>query len=51
MTHDPDDDLFVTAAVEGQADYIVSGDPHLLDLGEYLGVKIVSPRELVVHLG
>lgn len=40
---DPDDDKFLIAAVEGGADYIVSGDPHLKDLGSYEGVEIVSP--------
>ncbi len=40
---DPDDDLVLACAVEGGADYIVSGDPHLLNLHEYLGVRILSP--------
>lgn len=44
---DPDDDKFISAALEGKADYIVSGDKHLLNLKEYKGVKILSPRELV----
>ena len=29
---DPDDDFIISCAVEGNTDYIVSGDPHLLDL-------------------
>jgi len=44
---DPDDDKFIFAAIEGQADYIVSGDKHLLDLRFYKKVKIVSPKEFV----
>ncbi len=40
---DPDDDKFVECALSGQAEYIVSGDKHLLNLKEYQGVKIVSP--------
>jgi len=31
---DPDDDRVLEAAVAGRADYIVSGDKHLLKLGE-----------------
>ena len=41
---DPDDDRYVECAVEGRAEYIVSGDKHLLTLGSYGDVEIVSPR-------
>lgn len=40
---DPDDNHVLEAAVEGRADYIVSGDHHLLDLREYGGIAIVTP--------
>lgn len=40
---DPDDDLFLEIAVEAEAEYIVSGDPHLTDLGVFRDVDIVSP--------
>lgn len=41
---DPEDDKFVTLAVTGQANYLISGDSHLLDAGSILGVAIVTPR-------
>ncbi|MCC6499255.1 MAG: putative toxin-antitoxin system toxin component, PIN family [Anaerolineales bacterium] len=44
---DPDDDFVLACAVEGDADFIVSGDPHLLDLKTYKGIPILSPREFV----
>ncbi|MBI1925537.1 PIN domain-containing protein [Candidatus Poribacteria bacterium] len=44
---DPDDDKFIIAAVEGGADYIVSGDSHLKELKEYQGIKIVTPAQFV----
>jgi len=44
---DPTDDKYIIAAVEGQADYIVSGDQHLLELGSYENIKIVSPKEFL----
>ena len=47
---DPDDDKYVECAVEGDASYIVSGDRHLLALGEYRGIRIVTPREFVTIL-
>jgi hypothetical protein len=41
---DPKDTMFLSSAVEGKADFIVSGDAHLKDLGEYKGVKVITPR-------
>lgn len=40
---DPDDDVFLEIAVEADTDYIVSGDPHLTNLGAFRGIKICSP--------
>lgn len=39
---DPDDNLILATATAGRADYIVSGDRHMLALGESRGVKIVT---------
>lgn len=45
---DPDDDKFIEAAVESNADYIVSQDKkHLLVVKEYRGIKIIHPDEFV----
>jgi len=41
---DPDDDKYIAAAIEGRARFVVAGDSDLLDLKEYDGVRIVSPR-------
>jgi len=41
---DPDDDKFLEAAVAGNAEYVVSGDQHLLDIDNFRGIDIVSPR-------
>ena len=46
---DPDDDKFVECALAAGASLIVSGDHHLLDLGEYKGVRIVSAAEFVAR--
>lgn len=51
VTRDPKDDPVVACAVEGQADYIVSGDQDLLVMGEYEGVQVVTPRQFVELLG
>lgn len=39
---DPSDNKFIECALEGKADYIVSGDKHLLNIKEYKGVKILD---------
>lgn len=44
---DPDDDKFLEIAVEADVDYIVSGDPHLKDLGEFRGIDILSPVDFL----
>ena len=44
---DPDDDKFIAAAIEGKADYIVSGDKPLLNIKEYMGIKIISPKDFM----
>lgn len=41
------DDLVLATALSGEAGYLVSGDGGLQDLGEYAGVRIVSPREFL----
>lgn len=50
VVEDPDDNKFIACAIEGSASHIVSGDKHLLDIGEYEGVKIVKPREFLEDL-
>lgn len=47
VTADPDDDKYLSAALEGRAAFVVSGDRHLLDVGAYEGVRIVTPRQFL----
>lgn len=42
-TH-PEDDLVLATAISGSADYLVTGDRQLRQLGSFQGVVIVSPR-------
>lgn len=44
---DPDDDKFIATAIEGKADYIVSGDKHVLNMKEYQNIKIISPKDFL----
>jgi len=43
ITRDSSDNKFIECAMEGGAEFIVSGDSHLLDLGRYEGVEIITP--------
>ena len=47
VKEDPSDNIILESAVEGKADFIASGDQHLLKLKEYEGVKIVTPKEFL----
>ena len=40
---DPDDNKFIDCAVSGNAQYIVSGDSHLIKLKSILNIKIIKP--------
>jgi hypothetical protein len=40
---DPTDDKYLISALEGQADFIVSGDHRLTDLVEFRGIRIINP--------
>lgn len=43
VSRDADDNRVLEAAVAGDADYIVTGDRDLLELGSHAGVRIVTP--------
>ncbi len=47
IPQDPPDNVILACAVGGKADYIVSGNKHLLDLEKHRGVKIVTPAQFL----
>lgn len=47
---DPSDNRLLEAAIAGGADFIVSGDRHLLSLESYAGVAIVTPARFLAIL-
>jgi predicted nucleic acid-binding protein len=47
---DPDDDAVIACAVGADADVIVSGDHHLLDLGKHGEITIVTARQLLARI-
>ncbi len=48
IKEDPDDNFLLECAVEVNADYIISGDEHLLRMKEFRGIKIVSVSEFLL---
>jgi len=49
-SRDPDDDKFLEAAIEGRAQYLVTGDKDLLKLKTHRGVRIVTPAAFLTIL-
>ncbi len=44
---DPTDDMFLSCALEGNADYIISRDPHLRNIKHYHGIQIVDVKSFM----
>ena len=42
---DPDDDKFLSCGIAGAAEFIVTGDRHLLAVKEFRSVRIISPSK------
>ncbi len=42
VVDDPSDNFFIDCAVAAKADYLITGDRHLLNLGTFKMIKIVS---------
>ena len=50
ITADDADNIFLDAALAADAQVIVSGDRHLLNLGEFKGIRILSARDFLKEL-
>lgn len=50
IEEDPSDDSVLDCAVEARADYLVTGDRHLLSLKKCGNVKIVNPQQFLSEL-
>ena len=47
ICRDPDDNLLLSLAVDGKADYVVSGDKDLLDLIHIQNIPIIKPADFL----
>lgn len=50
IARDPADDAVLACALAAQADYIVSGDAHLLDLKQYREMQVIRAAEAVQRM-
>ena len=49
-SRDPDDNKFISCAIDGKCLYIVSGDDDLLSVGSYGDVEILTVAEFLSRL-
>ena len=47
ITDDPTDNKFLACALEKNADYIVSRDPHLRNIKHYHGIQIIDVKTFI----
>lgn len=50
ICRDPKDNMYLEAAFDSKADYLITGDKDLLTLKTYKKTKIVTPKEFLLHL-
>ena len=50
IAEDPADNNYLSCALDAKADFIVSGDIHLLNLREYEGIQIITPAQFLKML-
>jgi putative PIN family toxin of toxin-antitoxin system len=50
ITADPDDNMILECAQAANAKLIISGDSHLLDLGRWKGIDILSPADAIKRI-
>ena len=51
VKEDPTDNIFLECALEGKADYIISGDHHLLTIGSYEGIQTMRAKDFLIKEG
>lgn len=49
VLRDPSDNMFLECALAAQAQGIISGDAHLLSLGCFRGIPILSPAQFLAR--
>jgi putative PIN family toxin of toxin-antitoxin system len=50
IPQDASDEQILACAVDGQADFTVSGDHHLINLENFQNIPIITPQRLLIEL-
>ena len=50
ICRDPKDDMLLALAVDGNADYLITGDQDLLVLHPFRSIRILSPADFLAHV-
>lgn len=50
IPEDPADEMVLACAIDAQADVIVSGDRHLVDLSSYRSIPVLTARQFLERL-
>ncbi|KYC37852.1 DNA-binding protein [Scytonema hofmannii PCC 7110] len=51
LARDPDDDFLIDLAVEARVDFIITYNQKDLQAAEKFGIRVVSPKEFLQHVG
>jgi hypothetical protein len=47
IENDPEDNKFLECAIAARAQYVISGDRHLLKLREFQGIRVLTPAAFI----
>jgi len=47
VKEDPDDDILFYCAVEANADFLVTGNKHVLKVKSFMNVQVITPRDFL----
>lgn len=47
VREDPEDDIVVNTAIDGKANYIISGDEHLIAISKFKGIEILTVDQML----
>lgn len=50
VKEDPKDDMIIETAIDGDAEIIVTGDSHLLALGTFRGINVITVEQMLASL-
>jgi putative PIN family toxin of toxin-antitoxin system len=51
IQNDPSDNKYLACALESEADFMISGDRHLLQIKEFHGIQIINPKKFLRLFG